>query len=266
MENFKKVIGLLLVLCMLFSFSACGTHSKTTTSVTKEIGELAYNVTGKVLGIVVKEGNDYANYYVVSNDYNGKTLLVRTCPLSQKMAMSAQTGYLNSEVDKYLETEYLQGLGKVSNIISSTAIDVFNPSEESGTGTIERHVFILSSDEIGLTPNGDAMLDFFGSPDKVICYENPGMQMEATPYWLRNSYYTNVQDRASSMFVTETGELSSQDSEELCSIRPAFCVNSEELVVLTDLSDYETANGVMLGTEYVFYTDDVVPYTVQQKN
>lgn len=261
----KRILSVFMIFSMLFATAGCSTKSNPQ-AVTKTIGEMAYDTNGgKASYIIVFEGQDYVPYYVASSNYRGKTLLLRMSALSKEMSMSTQTGYLNSEVDKYLNSEYLDNLNDVAKLIYPTTIDVFNPlsSEE----TIERKAFLLSFSEMGFKAlNEDTEgLAFFKDEDHSICYEHPYVKDGPRPVWLRDSYFTNGSDKANTMCVNECGELTSKDSNELCGVRPAFCVNSDELVVLVDLSGKTTASGTSLGWKYVFYTSDAVPYIKQPK-
>lgn len=263
----KRLMWCLLVFCTIPFLTACTTKRYTNkevkrTAITSKIGERAYNVTYKKLSVAIKEGNNYAFYNIISNNYHGKTLLVRSSPLANKKSMSVQTGYLNSEVDSYLNSEYLDSLGEVSKLIVPTSINVFNPSKSNGNDTVERKIFLLSASEMGLFKD-TGILEFFAIKEHVISYQYPGIPLNPTSSWLRNSRVIN--NRVSSLYVTETGELASEDSNELHSVRPAFCVDSDELTVLTDLNGIKTVDGVMLDLEHVFYTSDVVPYTVNAK-
>lgn len=259
----KRILSVFMVFSMLFATAGCSSKTKPQ-AITKTIGEMAYDANeGKANYIIVFEGQDCVPYYVVSNNYQGKTLLLRMSALPQEMSMSTQTGYLNSEVDKYLNSEYLDNLNDVAKLICPTTIDVFNPL--SSDETIGRKAFLLSFSEMGFKAlNEDTEgLAFFKDEDHSICYEHPYVKDGPRPVWLRDSYFTNESDKASTMCVNEYGKLTSKDSGELCGVRPAFCVNSDELVVLVDLSGKTTTSGTSLSWEYAFYTSDAVPYIRQ---
>ena len=261
----KRILSVFMIFSMLFATVGCSSKTKSQ-AITKTIGEMAYDANGgKASYIIVFEGQNYVPYYVVSNNYQGKTLLLRMSALSKEMPMSTQTGYLNSEVDKYLNSEYLDNLNDVAKLICPTTIDVFNPL--SSEGTIERKAFLLSFSEMGFKAlNEDAEgLAFFKDEDHSICYEHPYVKDIPRSVWLRDSYFTNESDKANTMCVNEYGELASKDSNELCGVRPAFCVNSDELIALVDLSEKTTAAGTLLGWEYVFYTSDAVQHIKQPK-
>ena len=261
----KRILSIFMIFIMLFATTGCSTKTKSQ-AITKTIGEMASDANGgKASYIIVFEGQNCVPYYVVSNNYQGKTLLLRMSALPQEMSMSTQTGYLNSDVDKYLNSEYLDSLNNVAKLIYPTTIDVFNPL--SSEKAIERKVFLLSFSEMGFKAfNEDTEgLEFFKDEDHSICYEHPYVKDSPRPVWLRDSYFTNESDKASTMYVNEYGKLTSKDSGELCGVRPAFCVNSDELVVLVDLSGKTTASGTSLGWEYVLYTSDAVPYIKQPK-
>lgn len=259
----KRILSVFMIFSMLFVTVGCSTKSKPQ-AITKTIGEMAYDANGgKTSYIIVFEGQDCVPYYVVSNNYHGKTLLLRMSALPQEMSMSTQTGYLNSEVDKYLNSEYLDNLNDVAQLIYPITIDVFNSlsSEE----TIERKIFLLSSSEMGVKAFNEETkgLEFFKDKEHSICYEHPYIKDSPRSVWLRDSCFANESDKVNTMCVNECGELTSKDSSELCGVRPAFCVNSDEPVVLVDLSEETTVSGTSLGLEYVFYTSDSVPYIRQ---
>ena len=217
-------IGLLVILIFV------GCHSRKEVS---KISDLAYDE-NKESGYTVniQENSKHVPYLVLTNNYNGNTLLLRKETLDEAKAYSDYISYYkDSIIDKYLNNEFYELLGNIekqtiseSDIIITKrdviGIEEYNKCIEK----IRRKIFLLSVTEIGYKDLSTAMkegkpLKYFNNPENRIAYKNG----KAISYWLR----TRDTFSDSTFFaMTYNGKLGAANAYDESDLRPAFCVDN----------------------------------------
>lgn len=119
----------------------------------RTLNQLAFKKNRNINKIYLKEKNEFVPFLVLSKYENtDKILLVRedTLPIdinSKNDNTNNEFGYINSEIDNYLENIYFKEyLANYKNIIAQTEIDV--EDQNKNISKIPRHVFSLSAEEV----------------------------------------------------------------------------------------------------------------------
>ena len=224
---------ILFIICVFFCQSCSKNESITT------IENLAYdgrhNSNDSTL-IYVLENGQYVPFIVLTNDYNGNTLLLRKDVLPLSMRINSYSSlYKDSEIDQFLNSDYLSGLDEMQSLVVSSKI-LITDEESLGvcgntTEEIERKVFLLSYSEVGFN---DAItcglegksLKYFNDSKNKIAFRN------GTPssWWLRtpNTWYLSC-----THVIGTSGQLDITNAFDNNGIRPAFCVDSSSQIELS---------------------------------
>lgn len=210
----------------------------------RTVADIAYNRVHETKFLYVLEGDQYVPFVVLTDDYNGNTLLLRKDILEGTRRISEYTSfYENSEIDKYLNGEYYSNLSKAWKYIIPSNIEI--TSEEalgmSGnkTVTIERNIFLLSCNEIGIDESVNIsseghVLDYFKNEKNRIAYSNG----RAMSWWLRtpNTYYLSC-----TYVVGDNNKIGYTNAYDGNGIRPAFCVrNGSPIELKTEIVDNQS--------------------------
>ena len=222
----KTLILLSALLCLLLVCTAC--RGVLTAS---QVGDLAYDVSS--LGnhiLYVKENGTYVPFLVMTNDFGGNTLLLREEIMAQLRPYNdGYAAYEDSDLDRWLNTDYLAALDDPNLTVITTRIEVTDPNSlgRSGrdTGFIDRDVFILSHHELALSgPINSAdeglPLKYFKNSASRIAYLNG----EAVEWWLRTPdtfYETSVYT------VSTNATVGIKEDTDESGVRPAFCIPSD---------------------------------------
>lgn len=194
------------------------------------IGSLAYTNHPSEYTVFLLERNQYIPYLVLTDNYNsnGKTLLLRKDVLPQPLRINDYYSYYNkSEIDFYLNSDYLSLLSNNQFDIISTSLKISTKSSIGSCGketeTIERKVFLLSCTELGLDDlincgNEGEPLSFFSENSRVALN---GKKFYS--WWLRspNTYFDSA-----SYVIGSNNKVGTANSSDENGIRPAFCVDS----------------------------------------
>ena len=104
--------------------------------------------------VYVKEDGKYVPFLVIANEYvPGSTLLLRESVLDEFRRMNDYSSYYkNSEIDRFLNSEYYNSLKEIHYAIKSTSVEI-TKEEAVGfsydeTEYINRYVFLLSRKEL----------------------------------------------------------------------------------------------------------------------
>ena len=192
------------------------------------ISGLAYGQNGSADHVVyILEGDSYVPFLVLTDSYGGNTLLLRRDVLEEPKRINEYSSfYENSEMDAYLNSEYLSKLSEIGPLIQSSEITVTDESaigfSGTGTKTIHRRVFLLSCDEVGFGHSVNA-----GQEGKAIDYfvpvENRTANRGGVPYswWLRtpDTYYLSC-----TYVIGSNNKLGATNAFDENGVRPAFCV------------------------------------------
>lgn len=236
----KKRIFVSICMCVSFLFlvSGCRQEKKAET-----VSDLAYDNGKEVNEIYVCENNKYVPYIVVTDDYNGNTLLLRREVLDKPLAFNDYGSYYpGSQVDQYLNTTFLKTLTGMQNSILETEIPVTSKLSIGTCGTetetISRKVFLLSCSEAdihseNMTKEG-AALEYFKDKGKFILQDKlnekgipvscqlSAERCETEPsVWLRtpNTYYASCP-----YVIGADNRIGAANAYEKNGVRPAFTV------------------------------------------
>ena len=256
----KKMTLVLSIICIICSCIACiqisGVEQKT------EIKNLAYDFKKSTDHMVyIKEKGKYEAYFVLSNDYYGKTLLMRYYLLDEARKFNVYEGngacnayYPNSLMDKFLSKDFYNNLSpKMKKIILDMDIDI--TTKESikighilKTEKLKRKIFLLSTYEVNAPRDsleaheGIRLKYFLDSPDgDVRIAYTKSTNNEPYPYWLRTANTWNDYDVSSVVYVERDGVLKSSVTTTQVDadfyVRPIFCVEGNTLVFKKDIGD-----------------------------
>ena len=221
----KKICNVLLCLIILLCTCSCGVYRNPNT-----ISDLAYDRSGKAESVYILENDQYIPFLVLTDDYNGKTLLLRKDLLTEKRSISDYSSYYgDSLIDLYLNNEYIKCLTELSEYIVSSDIEI-TADDALGTVGVEteqinRKIFLLSCQETGfddgvnISPEGE-MLEYFENPDNRVAYS----EGEVSSWWLRTpdtSYFS------CSYVIGDNNKLGFSNAYDKNGIRPAFCVRND---------------------------------------
>lgn len=220
--------GICICSCANRNQSNAAKESKNVTVNSKSISDYLYNE------IYLEEKNGYAPYIVVSNDYDGKTLLLRKYLLSEDMKMNNYDAYYEDcEMDTYLNTIFYNSLSeKTKSFVEDTTIQIVNKDyyvTNKSVVEIQRKIFLLSFTELGYDNNNHVGLE--GRKLKYFKLDNYNNRI-ATAYdggiayswWLRSADTTY---ESCFYAVGAEGEIGSTNAFSVNGIRPAFCVKSD---------------------------------------
>ena len=232
---FFVLIGIIVLLCFIFQI-----YPKN--KMPKLIGEISFDSNYKGEPIVyILENDNYVPFIVVTNNYNGNTLLLRRDILPTACRVNDYSGYYkDSVIDKFLNFEYLSTLSSINNSIILSSISITSESALGVSGSevenIDRKVFLLSLYEIGINTSINAgaegvPMEYFEKIKNRIAYTD-GV---ARSWWLRspNTYYFSCV-----YGVGANGRIGNGNAFDENGIRPALCVPSTlPISVREDISE-----------------------------
>lgn len=228
----KRIFFPLMLLFVISLLPSCRSNGKMTVS------DLKANKSN-FDPVYILEKNEYSPYIVVSNNYNGNTLLLRKEVLENSKRFNSYSSlYEGSEIDDYLNGEFLSRLGDYSAIIKKTAIEVTKDSSIGCSGQetyfIERKVFLLSYYEVCSDKNSNAAkegahLNFFRKDENRIALKSG----QTHSWWLRtpDTYYMSCP-----YCVATNGKINAPNAFDFCGVRPAFCVSGNTPIVKTSIA------------------------------
>lgn len=199
------------------------------------IADIAFDANkGNNNTVYLLEKHGYEPYLVITQNYCGNVLLLRKNLLYTPMNINNYSSYYeDSNIDVFLNTDFLDSLGDFSNSvlvsnIEITSEDVIGYSLED-TKTIQRKAFLLSCTEMNIhnevnqAKEGRA-LDYF-KVSKNRCLEISKNNISS--WWLRtpNTYYLSC-----TYCISSDGMIGIGNSSNKNGVRPAFCVPSTLIV------------------------------------
>ena len=206
-----KVVVLAIVLGVLLN--ACSKRQ----AVTEEyntISDLAYSEKCKIEPIIyIEEKTGFVPYIVLTNDYNGKTLLLRKEILPENRRVSDYSAYYEeSEIDNYLMGEFFDNLPiQTRCLIQDSEIEILDErclnQIDDSVITIVRKVFLLS---------------FKDNKNRFATTNNGKFTVS---WWLRSADSTYD---SCVYAVGPEGEIGSTNAYDMNGIRPAFCVDGKQ--------------------------------------
>ena len=248
------------IICIICSCIACiqisGVEQKT------EIKNLAYDFKKSADHMVyIKEKGKYEAYFVLSNDYYGKTLLMRYYLLDEARKFNVYEGngacnayYPNSVMDKFLSKDFYNNLSpKMRDIILDMDIDIttkesIEPGPILETEKLKRKIFLLSTYEVNAPESsleaheGIRLKYFLDSHDgRIRLAYKKNNTTEPYPYWLRTAHTWDDYDVTSITYMESDGIFKSVIANTSVDtdfyVRPIFCVEGNTLVFKKDIGD-----------------------------
>lgn len=227
-----KVVVLAIVLGVLLN--ACSKR-QTVTEEYNTISDLAYSEKCKIEPIIyIEEKTGFVPYIVLTNDYNGKTLLLRKEILPENRRVSDYSAYYEeSEIDNYLMGEFFDNLPiQTRCLIQDSEIEILDErclnQIDDSVITIVRKVFLLSFTELVYKKNGHVgvegvpLLYFKDNKNRFATTNNGKFTVS---WWLRSADSTYD---SCVYAVGPEGEIGSTNACNMNGIRPAFCVDGKQ--------------------------------------
>ena len=224
----------IIVLCMSFAI-ALGLCACSGEKEMKKVSDLAYDEADSINYIYIMENGKYTPFLVLTDDYNGNTLLLRKEILDENRRINNYSAYYaNSEIDLYLNEEYLKSLTEISQYIIQSKVEITSDDALGASGLdiemIDRRVFLLSCNEVGISdsvniaPEGE-MLEYFRNEENRKAYFNEDL----SSWWLRtpNTYYLSC-----SYVIGDNNKLGFTNSYDQNGIRPTVCVEGDMKIKL----------------------------------
>lgn len=222
-----------------------------------KLGYLSYDEFMDEENIIYLEENDgYQPYIVLTNNYDGKTLLLRKYLLQDFIRMhDYYAQYEDCEMDNYLNKEFFNSLSsgiqeKFENTNIVVTEQAWQGARDNGkTYSINRKVFLLSSAELGdafdyIVQKEGKALKYFEHDENWFAYlENNNMK--GYPWWLRTN---DIMTESCFWFVAGDEPITSRiNSFDTNGVRPAFCLDSD--------LEIEKSNQVVDGEEVYILKD-----------
>lgn len=174
--------------------------------------------------VYIKEYDEYIPYYLLSENYDQKYLLLRVDNLPDKMCYCSKNTYgsisgyyAESDLDTYLTNEFKKRFSDdFLTVIGETSIkiakkdDVWKGTIPAQTESIQRQFFVLSATEMGLK---SGMMAKEGTKQAAI----KGIE-EKEVQWLRSAYLADDV----SAWVWGSGHYGGESVASLQCVRPAF--------------------------------------------
>ena len=197
--------------------------------------------------VYVSENGVYTPYMVLSNDYDGKTLLLRANVLGDPVFCYGEgaAGYEGSLGDTMVNNDVFNTLSEgVRGIVSDTNIDVLSSDgaasgDVSAVKTIQRKMFLLSATEFeaaaeGAPVEGKGLSAFDprkdGSGNSKIYSSMSELDPPNDKYWTRTVIPANGAVNYCAVSIKGEVETAPMAPDAMKYLRPAFCVPSDSEV------------------------------------
>lgn len=225
----------LILIAISFILCACSVFQEDI----KTISQLAYDSNNTSNNeIYILENGEYVPYLVLTEDYEGNTLILRKeIMITPKRFNDYMSLYENSEIDIFLNTEYLEMLSDdVQDKVVSVDIEVTSKESLNIGGKdiykIMRKAFLLSFTEVGyydhaMAPVEGKTLKYFDDISKRVAVRGN----EPYSWWLRTPY---TAFETVSWSVGGDGAQTELSVEYVNGIRPALCLPSDMDIHLSD--------------------------------
>jgi hypothetical protein len=186
--------------------------------------------------VYIKENGEYEPYLVLTNDYNGNTLLMRKYLLPEPHQYNSSSRYVSyyedSKIDQFLNGEYKTTLDEaVQQKIVTSTIEILDKyslgTPNAYTTTIERDVFLVSLTEIGIESSAAGVE---GKPLKYFRFNSKGASIisgEKFTNWLRSA---TIWGSERVHTFTYDGGYGLAAAWEKRYVRPVFCVGNNNVL------------------------------------
>ena len=231
----------LIVVSLCLCFCSCYLEKTVGSTEVKILKDLAYgNNKSSVYRVYLEENNQYVPFIVLSCENYKGCLLLREYLLDERVcyndAQEYASYYKNSNIDSYLNNEYIKSLSpQIQSCILTSDVEITSKeaidTHKDFINIIKRKVFLLSANEINAsvfsTVKEGSPLQYFSTvSSRIATYRNgePDSWILRTPALRNGNTLIGVADDGS----TGIGGISKSGS----GIRPAFCVSDNTEVVL----------------------------------
>lgn len=236
-KSFKNVSTIIIFFLAIIAiiFIVCKYRSdKKESAQPVTIGNLANLDSKRANCVYVRENGKYVPFLVITNNYeDGYTLLLRKEILEEEHRMNDYSSfYKESEIDTFLNSDYFNELEDIHKKIKNVSIAIVDKNSIGSSGSdtinIKRHVFLLSARELCYgVENEGRELEYFNIPDHRIAeyHGEPASWLLRTP----STFYLSAV-----CGIAQDGQLSSANAYDKFGIRPAFCVDSAEKIIVKE--------------------------------
>lgn len=209
-----------------------------------EIKNIAYDVVpASGYTVYIKEQGIYRPFLVLTAKYHGNVLLLRQHVMNTYREINDEktytSYYANSEIDQYLNDEYLQKLSAgIQQQIVDSKINIVAKESLGINGmkvdTIGRKVFLLAISEVGygkaidFIPNEGTPLHYFDLGLKSCGVTTDDGKMAS---WVLRTPYTTYQMAV--CILDGKGEMGIRNAWDKSGVRPAFCVSPDAKISLS---------------------------------
>lgn len=250
----RRLVALTACVILLLPLTGCLLlHREPAPEEVTAIGQLAYDENpGLGYTVYVNEAGKPVPYLVLTNNYNdsGNTLLLREYIMEEPRRYNSMyrgaAYYAESEIDAWLESEYLDSLSGILLVESLINISSKEALGHCGgeTEDIARRAFLLSWGEVGasksrtIPDSGNALAYFDDDPTRL----RSGITDERPSAWDLRSVDTCNDSR--NCGVSASGKIGGGGVNYTNGIRPAFCLDSSTSVELVEERGSEKAFAV----------------------
>lgn len=233
------ISGIVIVTCF---FSSCD-KADTTEFIPTTISDIAYNKNSNYGYMVyLFEDEKPTPYFVVTDNYNGNTLLMRQNTITKLKPFNDYSSYYrNSDIDVFLNNDFFNVFSTtmkskvVETNVEITAESALN-THGNQTEIVKTKIFLLSFEELdfGAKSSGIATIEgkklyFFDNVNNRIAYNDNN---EISAWWLRTP---DTGYLSCSFVVSSNGKVGSVNSYNKNAVRPVFCIKND--TILNENSD-----------------------------
>lgn len=241
--------------CILLCFLLIGCSKQKDNINVENVNKIKETIDDMTMGdeIFIKEDNGFQPYIVLTDDYNGETLLLRKYLLDTDRRMNEYYAlYENCEMDVFLNEVFLKTIDKdIQSLICDSYIDVVDDGyfyNDVIIKQIKRKIFLLSFKELGLQEELDSIA---GAEGKILKYFNnwdnsltSKVGKEPSSWWLRS-----VETTYDSCFlgIGGDGKIGHGNAFQASGVRPAFCLpNNTPIIENKDILENQTVYVIKL--------------------
>lgn len=232
---FAIIVGIFSITYFLCSCS----RTNKTLKIPTVISDIAYDENSDYgYTVYLLENKVPTPYLVLTNDYNGNTLLMRKYVLSELKPFNDYSSYYrNSSIDKFLNNEFINVFSDeikdkiVDTTIKITAKQALNMHGEQ-LELMSTKIFLLSFEELGYgakstiiaADEGHTLSFFSDDVERRIAYNEKN---EISAWWVRTP---DTGYLSAPFVVSHTGAIGSVNSYNENGVRPVFCIKNDTFI------------------------------------
>lgn len=204
-SNIRKSIAVFLICLLVAGFSACNIQIESTTSSKSTIDinspEILVDLVSESKSdesvIYITELGEYTPYTVLCSNYSGGVLVCRSDLIDEYVSYQSESifgaggsYYAESQIDEYLNNSFikryspeLRNLMINADIVIADKATITRGDYRRNTETVQRNVFLLSAEELGITNS------YLAHEGKLIPWFKSQQHLYSpSPQWLRSAY------------------------------------------------------------------------------